>query len=56
MQQIVKQADKARKDNRQNDELVEPACEQLYIVRIIYKHVKGRKDDCGKQRHTVGNL
>ncbi len=56
VQQIVKQADKARKDDRHDYETVESACEQLYIVGIIHKHVEGRKDDRGKQRHAVGDL
>ncbi len=23
---------------------------------IVHKHIEGRKDDCGEQRHAVGNL
>ena len=56
MQQIVKQADKACKDHRQDDETVQPACEQLYVMGIVHKHIEGCESDRGEQRHAVGNL
>ena len=56
MQQIVKQANKAHKDNGQNTETVEAAREQFYIMGIVYQHIQSSKNDCGKQSHAVGNM
>ncbi len=56
MKQIVKQADKARKDHSHHDEAVKGACEKLYIMGVIHKHIQGGKNDRGEQGHAVGNL
>ena len=56
MKQIIKQTDKARKNNGKDHETVKPACEKLYIMRIVDQHVQQSEKRCGGKGHPVGNL
>ena len=56
MQQVIKQADKANKDNGKDSGAVKSACEQFDVVGIINQHIQKRKENRCDKSHTVGKL